>query len=558
MCKFGLPRGALTILLLVLLVHFAPIYMGLTPALRATATGPYIALFSTIGVGVSYLLYPIFGMLADLVFSRYKLIASGCLIMCVGLTAVIIYTSIEAFTDVGFGNKNGLLAIGMILIAVVIGSLGMIQANILQFGMDQLTEASCDKLSKFVHWYYWVTKLSLLLVPLVPAATLVYFFFFHTKKTMTFSTHYIVVEIVVIATIMTIIGFIVVICSKRSISTARIDGNPLMNIFHILKYSWQHTCPQNRSAFTYWENDIPKRIDLGKHKYGGPFTNEEVEDVKTFFRMLFLLLSMFGVHLNDDTFSLSQQLELQKGCPSIYSVAIVVCPFLIPTVFLVMIIPIYQTRMVQQVLRCLRLTMLKRMWLGLACCGLQVFCELVIFRVNIRDWQAKSSDLFLHYWPPNQLPTMFQCYLQTSNQTHTKYTVDHSIFFYLSIPQFLAGIAILLASMTALEFICAQAPQTMQGLLIGIWYALCSIRYLIIGTLDHFTRENIQIWYIYQASKGSMILISLMLYTIAAWCYKKRERDEVVNVQQMIEEIHEKYMKLAEEDTNEMQGAISA
>ena len=100
------------------------------------------------------------------------------------------------------------------------------------------------------------------------------------------------------------------------------------------------------------------------------------------------------------------------------------------------------------------------------------------------------------------------------------------------------------APMTALEFICAQAPQTMQGLLIGIWYALCSIRYLVIGTLDHFTRENIQIWYIYQASKGSMILISLMLYTIAAWRYKKRERDEVVNVQQMIEEIHEKYAKL--------------
>ena len=55
-----------------------------------------------------------------------------------------------------------------------------------------------------------------------------------------------------------------------------------------------------------------------------------------------------------------------------------------------------------------------------------------------------------------------------------------------------------------------------------------------------------------------MILTSLMLYTIAAWCYKKRERDEVVNVQQMIEKVHEKYMKLTEEDANEMQGAISA
>ena len=38
----------------------------------------------------------------------------------------------------------------------------------------------------------------------------------------------------------------------------------------------------------------------------------------------------------------------------------------------------------------------------------------------------------------------------------------------------------------------------------------------------------------------------------------KRERDEVVNVQQMIEEIHEKYMKLAEEDTNEVSGGIPA
>ena len=111
-----------------------------------------------------------------------------------------------------------------------------------------------------------------------------------------------------------------------------------------------------------------------------------------------------------------------------------------------------------------------------------------------------------------------------------------------------------------LEFISAYAGTTDNTrIVIEIWYVLCSIRYLIIGTLDHhFTRKNIQIWYIYQASKGSMILISLMLYTIAAWCYKKRERDEVVNVQQMIEEIHEKYMKLAEEDTNEMQGALPA
>ena len=44
---------------------------------------------------------------------------------------------------------------------------------------------------------------------------------------------------------------------------------------------------------TYWENHTPPRIDLGKHKYGGPFTYEQVEDVKTFFMLLLLTVSPF-------------------------------------------------------------------------------------------------------------------------------------------------------------------------------------------------------------------------------------------------------------------------
>ncbi len=36
----------------------------------------------------------------------------------------------------------------------------------------------------------------------------------------------------------------------------------------------------NRSAFTYWEENIPSRLDLGKSRFGGPFTTEQVEDVR--------------------------------------------------------------------------------------------------------------------------------------------------------------------------------------------------------------------------------------------------------------------------------------
>ena len=35
---------------------------------------------------------------------------------------------------------------------------------------------------------------------------------------------------------------------------------------------------------------IPSRIDLGKHKYGGPFTTEQVKDVKTFLRLILVIV----------------------------------------------------------------------------------------------------------------------------------------------------------------------------------------------------------------------------------------------------------------------------
>ena len=42
------------------------------------------------------------------------------------------------------------------LLAVVILFFGMVEANTLQFEMDQPTEASGEQLNMFVHWYFGV------------------------------------------------------------------------------------------------------------------------------------------------------------------------------------------------------------------------------------------------------------------------------------------------------------------------------------------------------------------------------------------------------------------
>ncbi len=57
-------------------------------------------------------------------------------------------------------------------------------------------------------------------------------------------------------------------------------------IYQVLKFAANHKAPLNRSALTYWEEDIPSRMDLGKSRYSGPFSTEQVEDVKTFFKVI--------------------------------------------------------------------------------------------------------------------------------------------------------------------------------------------------------------------------------------------------------------------------------
>jgi hypothetical protein len=62
--------------------------------------------------------------------------------------------------------------------------------------------------------------------------------------------------------------------------------NPYKLVYRVLKFAKDHTNPIRRSAFTYCEDELPSRLDLGKEKYGGPFTTEQVEDVKAFLGIL--------------------------------------------------------------------------------------------------------------------------------------------------------------------------------------------------------------------------------------------------------------------------------
>ena len=92
------------------------------------------------------------------------------------------------------------------------------------------------------------------------------------------------------------------ICSSFIFSSCLVKEpvtqNPFKLIYKVIRYAIKQKHPRCRSAFTYWKDELPSRIDFGKSKYGGPFTTEQMEDDKTFLR-LHVIVALVSVLVSD-------------------------------------------------------------------------------------------------------------------------------------------------------------------------------------------------------------------------------------------------------------------
>ena len=309
-----------------------------------------LELYFSVSQVVAYLLYPLLGWLSDTYFTRYKVIRLAFIVvsatMAIFLVSDIVYISYNVY-DFLTGVIAILVIVPVILFTLI--SLGMFEANIIQFGMDQLLEATSSQLSAFIHWYFWSKHIGQMLMHLLGLGFLLYY----KNCTMKFESYASISDDILfqiaanflmcmaaVQSILGIVGLCILIRNKKNLNVEKTGHNPLSLIYNVLRYAWNHTCPENRSAFTYWEEDIPSRIDLGKSKYGGPFTTEEVEDTKSFFRILLLLFSLMGFHLTGHGFSTARQL-FRKECPSFWLLMILAAPMFLTSIIILAGVPFY-------------------------------------------------------------------------------------------------------------------------------------------------------------------------------------------------------------------------
>ena len=464
-------------------------------------------------IGLYYLFYPLFGLLGEK-WVRYKVMMTGSILLCVGFIMVLISLIIVYLFDI-HGFKAVLIAL-FVTFPFFIGQ-GIFEANVIQFGTDQLRFSSSGEFSSFVYWFLFVYYCPLALILLM--ASIVQTFVQEDTK------YFVAAVVFGSGTITILIAQLSACCLKQYLDIEPAQhNNPIKVIWRVLMYAWKHKKPTRRSTFTYGESP-PSRLDLGKERYGGPFTTEQVEDVRTFLYIVGIFVGTFGYAFSNTTkANLSMQYKQflqQNDGYSFIEIMILEYPLTIPYNVVSIAVLIHQFVIVPFYPQYI-LSMLKHVWIGL----IALLTELVItsvisYMINRDIRSALTSNI------------MDDICLSSTNGSLLNQLDSYDLtlpYYIMVVPQFFIGISTFLVRFAIFEFILAQGPRAMQGLLVGVWFMHLSI-YCVQLTLS---KSYLSCHWQYYAVITGVVLISVISYTIAAYKYKYRQRNELSDVNERV------------------------
>ena len=507
-------------------------------------------------LAVIMMFYPVSGFIADICCGRFRTVMLGLISVLISLLFASLISLVELLHKVGVLHPHSQVLYGSIPIITVslaffiIGLAGY-QANYIQLGLQQLSEAPSEYLGLFVHWSMWVRYLiSAIIGTLFVMCTCHQFR--STSLTVLYSSP--VVYFVVLSALLVLSYW-----KRHWFFTEHGQANPYTTVIRVLNFARKHKYPLQRSAFTYCDDVRPSRIDFAKERFGGPFTTEQVEDVKTFLRIVIVLLSLgpthvlqvpasallfplYGLHVGHYIEQVyrdcsGHKLLLQSGSLMSFS----------SVIFFLLYIWIIFSLLRNKIPR-----MFTRLKLGLVLFLLGIFSMLI---TDIVGHSLQKADFANDTLTSN---CMFHFILDSNDTAH--YPTLNMHWAVLIPPNILLGIGQLIFVTTTLEFISAQSPNSMKGLLVGVFFAIKGLFQFLssiiiipfslknVWNADHLLEHPaaISCGFGYLLFSCVVGLVGLVLFSVAAKKYKYRDRDEVTFRQIVVEEIYDRYISQAQ------------
>ena len=487
---------------------------------------------SYLGMSMAVFVYPASGFVADVRFGRYRVLrVSMCLIavslvFMLGCTVVVLVDPYAVFSPWSHLKASGFLVFTALFTAFF--GIGWIiyYSNFIQFGLDQLMDAPSEYLSLFVHWIMWADSLGFAVIMPLAASLL---------------CHNVIIAwlasgILVICSFLLIILLIIIFCNRRWFYTEPGQGNPYKSVTEVLAFAWKHKYPLQRSAFTYCDDEIPSRLDFCKEMYGGPYSTEQVEDVKTLLKIVLVLLAigsvyilnvsnepyglpLIGVHIAQKGvhFCNLRFILLESGALK-YMTSAIAFPIYIAVMF--------------SFLKMKRPSILTRLGIGMFLFLAGVLIILitdVVGHIHAQfEGQPNSSSLCMfamhfdeqHFSP--HLPSL---------EMHWASLIPINL---------LLGIGPLLVLTTVFEFIAAQSPHSMKGLAVGLFFVISGFFQLSSSFVllpfslkdiwqSEYVEEHSQVTncgFGYFLSTCVAATVGLVVFLVVAKKYKCRERGD--------------------------------
>ena len=451
---------------------------------------------------------PVGGWLADAYFGRYKVILCGMWTMWLG--AMLNGASLVIGMVVAPYREHGDPWVSLFSKVVIGAGFGAFQANIIQFGIDQLSEATSIEIVSFIKWYILTI--------------------FACGITMQFSgtctPHYHdIVAVTMVAVFITL-----TLCSNAFFSHWLIKEqliiNPLPLICKTMKYTVQNKDKWKR-LFMLGHRGVLSKLNVAKTMYGGQFTSEQVEDVKTFFRVLaviaIFLIACSGIPTTSYVVAVLepnlrdwQDNKDQRIIICYWELSITYAQYIV----LVLVVLVYQTIIHPICHKCIPKVNITT----------KFFISVLLFFAGVMILLGMESASYHKQVQADQ--TVIKCDFQN------KTDVQGNEFYWITFPQIAIAFSTFMLLLSGIEFICAQAPLNMKGLLLGIGYALYGLGSLVQSAISTPFLHNHSAWdkapltcgIWYFIIQGVIVLVGFIVVIIMIKTYKRRIR---INVAQL-------------------------
>ena len=464
-------------------------------------------------------LYPLSGFVADIYVGHYRIVIFSLLLLLCGCVSFSV-GSVLYFSNV-IKSHEALITSGRVEFGVVmllgfllsfVGFSGY-QSNYIQLGLDQLQDAPSHSLGLFIHAVEWFMIIGRTLLELIVSWCTC-----HYDK----SAIRLLVSLPLVLVLILLVLILVGSRKRKWFHSEPAQHNPYRTVIQVIRFTLKHKYPIRFNTFPCSSDEHHSKLDFAKKGYGGPFTKEQVEDVKAFFKIIMVLVSLGPVFV----LTVPAGLFYTKFVQHITSPDIVngSCnwkwiildtgglKFIAATVFF----PVY-IWLLYSVLRSRipRIFTRLRVWMFVL-----VICVCSITAV----------DLIGHLLYYNQKQVGAVCMLTDKGNLTLNLP-----WIVVVVPTTLQAVAPAMMITTILEFITAQSPYSMRGLLVGVFFAIMGF-FQFVGSLillpfyfPHFwsTGGNapvVNCGFGYLVTICAIGIGGLLLFLLASGRYRYRER----------------------------------